>query len=59
MSKISFELDETYTSKLTSLAKNTTIEDKAKEIVINYLNNRVDKSEFSKPKPLDRSKLGI
>lgn len=59
MSKITFELDDTYTSKLTSLANNSTIEDKAKEIVINYLNSVVDRNEFSKPKPLDRNQLGI
>lgn len=59
MRKISFELDETYTSKLTSLATNTTIEDKAKEIVINYLNSVSISNKPNKPKPVNRRELGI
>lgn len=57
MSKISFELDETYTSKLTSLAKNATIEDIAKEIVINHLNSVNNKPR--KAEAWNRRDLGI
>lgn len=57
MNKITFELDDAYISKLTSLATNTTIEDKAKEIVINYLNSISDKPK--KVEIWNRRELGI
>ncbi len=59
MSKISFELDDTYIDKLKILANNSSIEDKAKEIVINYLNSTNVSNKPSSPKPIDRRMLGI
>lgn len=59
MNKISFELEPNYLSKLTEFANGTNINNKAKEIVVNYLNSVTVKSEVPKAKPLDRRKFGI
>ena len=59
MSKISFELNDTYMDKLKILSNNSNIEDKAKEIVINYLNSCNVSNKPNTPKPINRNMLGI
>lgn len=59
MNKITFELEPNYLSKLTEISANTTIEDKVKEIVINYLNSVSANQNPNKPVAIDRRILGI
>lgn len=59
MNKITFELEPNYLSKLTEISANTTIEDKVKEIVVNYLNSVSVNPKPNKPVPVDRRFLGI
>lgn len=59
MNKITFELEPNYLSKLTEISANTTIEDKVKEIVVNYLNSVSVNQKPNKPVAIDRRILGV